>query len=1093
MYRKYYILFLVAILVAFLYGCQSHNTVLEDDSNGSYMTTRLSGEVDSDGRLSPIVFNSTSGAKIEAKEAGTMRKGVKVNVEERKTSEIGLNPLGCPAYLYVYKITAALETTDTLGNTVSVPVYSLEKPLTLTLSTEHLGTKGLCYTGIRKSDSKPWKYTRLLEPGTSELNLRAALDDALLSQYSFDLYTPCVEVALFVYVPESDTKSETTFVDSLTASNTPVVANKNGYYCEDLKVDLTLDGLNLDKLNSNDLKVVVTYKNRRKNITPIKANNTNCSYDESISRSDEAVNGGGTYVHSIIVNNLPPAVLFAEKSIYSFILNLSDTSLDEFPLDFTVEISSVSKDEKQIPFCYSKHLSFETKKDEPPLISYKIAYNLEGGKLSKTNPETYDVTSATIILNNPIKEGYDFIGWTGSNGDTPKITVIIEQGSTGNLEYTANYAPKPVPPTVYTITYKNIEGCIIDPDNPTNYDTTSATITLTNPEKEGYTFIGWTGTGIEGEASTTVKIRRGSIGNREYTANFIPDDYTITYELNGGKILADNPTVYNITFADIVLNNPIKDGYIFIGWSGTGLAEMTTKLTIPRGSIGNRKYTANFMVESYHITYNIDGGCVAKANPESYDITSATITLNNPTKEGYTFLGWTGTDIAELTSTVTIPTGSTGPREYTASFTPDSYTISYELDGGSIATPNPENYDITSDTITLTNPEKEGYDFIGWTGTDIAELSTTVRIEQGSTGNRVYTASYTLISYIISYLGIEDSTVDPNNPTSYDITSDTIILNNPTKDGYSFLGWTLSDTDKPTRNMIIAQGSTGNMEFTAHWMELTDVMIFTLADGVNLELRRIPAGSFKRSARTISGAYCGDDLTVNISEAFYMGTFEVTQAQYNAVMHSNPSYFQGGYLPSSLSSSDNLPVEQVSYNDICDSGTGFLAKINALLEEQLPIGYRFNLPTEAQWEYACRGGTTTDLNSGKSIDNDWSDDSNANEVAWNYYNSGNRPHVVGTAGTSALTPGAGTASNSFGLYDMHGNNWEWCYDWYETPYDRNNLTDPVGPANGTCRVVRGGGWDNPNTYLLSSWYRSYDLPTTSNHHLGFRLVLTPVR
>ena len=150
-----------------------------------------------------------------------------------------------------------------------------------------------------------------------------------------------------------------------------------------------------------------------------------------------------------------------------------------------------------------------------------------------------------------------------------------------------------------------------------------------------------------------------------------------------------------------------------------------------------------------------------------------------------------------------------------------------------------------------------------------------------------------------------------------------------------------------------------------------------------------------------------------------MGKYEVTQAQYQAVMGTNPSKFKG----------DDLPVERVSWSD----ATNFCAKLtaNEKAAGRLPEGYAYTLPTEAQWEYACRAGTTTALNSGKDL-SDKEECSEMDEVGWYNYNRGD----------SYTYPVGQKQPNAWGLYDMHGNVWEWCSDWFGD-YSSPTVTDPT--------------------------------------------------
>ena len=211
-----------------------------------------------------------------------------------------------------------------------------------------------------------------------------------------------------------------------------------------------------------------------------------------------------------------------------------------------------------------------------------------------------------------------------------------------------------------------------------------------------------------------------------------------------------------------------------------------------------------------------------------------------------------------------------------------------------------------------------------------------------------------------------------------------------------------------------------------------------------------------------------------------MGKFEVTQDQYFAVMGTNPSYFKEGAVASVRpTTSANYPVESVSWNTIATGSGCFLERINEKLADQLSAGYRFDLPTEAQWEYACRAGTTTALNNGKNLVNTSSQDSNLDEVAWywqNWGSSNSKTHTVGEK-----------QPNDWGLYDMHGNVYEWCKDRYGD-YPTTAVTDPAGSDIGFFRVNRGGACDCYPRNCRSA-YRNYNGSEYTYNDVGFRLVL----
>ena len=264
-------------------------------------------------------------------------------------------------------------------------------------------------------------------------------------------------------------------------------------------------------------------------------------------------------------------------------------------------------------------------------------------------------------------------------------------------------------------------------------------------------------------------------------------------------------------------------------------------------------------------------------------------------------------------------------------------------------------------------------------------------------------------------------------------------------------------------------------------------LTLNLAGGVQMVLARCPAGSFTMGSPNNERNRNSDEgpaHTVKISESFYLGKYEVTQAQWKAVMGSNPSQFQAshGYA-------ENLarPVEQVSWNDIAGAN-GFLARLNTYLAGT-GQGGAVRLPTEAEWEYACRAGTATRFYFGDSLaaDDTGSDGAtgsaaypgNRSDFMWFGFNAEN-PH-----GTK---PAGGKKKNAFGLYDLSGNVWEWCQDWYG-PYASGTVTDPTGPASGTYRVFRGGGWYDSAANCRAAC-RLYYTPDYRYLTIGFRLART---
>lgn len=198
-----------------------------------------------------------------------------------------------------------------------------------------------------------------------------------------------------------------------------------------------------------------------------------------------------------------------------------------------------------------------------------------------------------------------------------------------------------------------------------------------NPQKDGYNFDKWIlEDGIDFDKNTPIT------KNIKLKALFIPINYTIYYDLNEGiPPPLINPTDYNVETETFTLNNPTKDGYEFAGWTGSNGEVPQTVVKIPKGSIGDRTYTANWSKITYSITYDLQGGTIQTANPTQYDVETEKFTLNNPTKDGYEFVGWTGSNGGVPQTVVTIPKGSTGNKNYTAHWT-DEYTIVLHSNNG---------------------------------------------------------------------------------------------------------------------------------------------------------------------------------------------------------------------------------------------------------------------------------------------------------------------------------------------------------------------------------------------------------------------------
>ncbi|MGN0387107.1 MAG: InlB B-repeat-containing protein [Lachnospiraceae bacterium] len=387
-------------------------------------------------------------------------------------------------------------------------------------------------------------------------------------------------------------------------------------------------------------------------------------------------------------------------------------------------------------------------------------------------------------------------------------------------------------PKTYTITYNLYDGTN-NSANPDTYDVETL-VELQPAVKSGYRFEGWY-TSSSFAANTVVEsFGYGRYGNKTIHAKFVEDPdapvtYFINYNLNGGTNSASNPTTYTNTMtSDIILEDPTRTGYEFTGWYESSSCSGTPITTIAQGSTGDKTLYAGWKAISYTITYNLNGGSVS-GNPTTYTIESDDITLNNPTKSGYTFAGWYENEDCTGAKVTTIAKGSTGNKTFWAKWTTESYTITYNLNGGTNAADNPTSYTADTGDIILKNPTRTGYEFTGWYENSSCTGDAVTKIAQGSTGNKTFYAGWKVITYNITYY-LNGGSVS-GNPATYTIETNSITLQNPTRDGYEFTGWYENSSCTGTPVTKIAQGSTGDKTFYAGWKIITYQITYNLNGG----------------------------------------------------------------------------------------------------------------------------------------------------------------------------------------------------------------------------------------------------------------------
>ena len=373
-------------------------------------------------------------------------------------------------------------------------------------------------------------------------------------------------------------------------------------------------------------------------------------------------------------------------------------------------------------------------------------------------------------------------------------------------------------PIVYNISYELGIGTLSEP-NPSTYTIESGDITLNNPTApDYYTFLGWSGTDLDGNNNENVTIVSGSIGNREYTANFAPIKYSITYELNGGENSSRNPSSYNIE-SSIRLADASKEGYDFLGWAEGD--------TIAPGEHGDKTFTAQFEIKHYNVTVNYEGGEVFN---DTIDHGSDFPTLNIPeVAPGYERKYYNNGNEYDITQPVTSDLDITVVDEIIR------YTITYVMDGHTNSTNNPTSYTVEDADIVLEDAEPKAYYyyFLGWTTNPNTEedMAKDYTIPTGSTGDIALYAIFQQNPYTIDFDCEDFCEFEPITKIGEEPIGE---LPTPQRDGYIFIGWFIDDNKlEPTST------PRSSATATARWEKIevpntsdsiiTFVAIFTLS------------------------------------------------------------------------------------------------------------------------------------------------------------------------------------------------------------------------------------------------------------------------
>ena len=430
------------------------------------------------------------------------------------------------------------------------------------------------------------------------------------------------------------------------------------------------------------------------------------------------------------------------------------------------------------------HVYIYPQGDSNPVKGYNAAVaNLNRPDLKSDDPNSIGALYGTvhgfdcwIDITSEVPAGtYDVRVWPINVGSSEGNHTITYSGNGGEVKTITISNP-------YTVSY-NANGGTGAPSAQRKVSNVNITLSNTTPTRTGYTFNGWNtasnGSGTNYAKGATYSANASATLYAKWTAN----KYTVTLNQQSGSGGSSSvQATYGSAMPSATM--PTRTGYTFNGYFDA--TSGGTKYYNANGS-GAKNWDktaaatlyAQWNLVNYTISCDLKGGAVATANPTSYTIETATFTLNNPTRAGYTFAGWTGSNGETPQTTVQITKGSTGNKTYTANWTPNPYTITYDYAGGQGT--NPATYTVETPTFQLAAPQRPGYNFLGWTGSNGETKQLIVSIATGSTGDKNYVAHWainpnTTVAYLDSLNTVAaQETVAFNRPEAPEVAGFTFV------------------------------------------------------------------------------------------------------------------------------------------------------------------------------------------------------------------------------------------------------------------------------------------------------------------------------
>lgn len=602
------------------------------------------------------------------------------------------------------------------------------------------------------------------------------------------------------------------------------------------------------------------------------------------------------------------------------------------------------------------------------------------------------------ILPAPVRNGYKFLGWYDSLENGNRLTD--ESGRSVSVYQQEESI------TVYARWEANLNSIIFDANggngtmqNQQIATDSSAILSGCSFTKVGYTFIGWGTTANEKTYDDKAEYAMGANSTYRLYAIWQANVNTLRFNANGGDGAMSDMNIKTDETKTLTACGFSRKGYDFAGWatSKNGTKAYSDKANYLMGSDSEYTLYALWTPTKYSITYNLNGGSVSTANKTEYTIESETFTLTNPTRPGYTFNGWTGSNLSDKTYTVSISTGSTGNLSFTANYDANLNSLLFNANGGVGETP--EMLIETDKTVKLNNCafSRKGYDFVGWATSANGEkvYSDGQNYTMGVNSEYVLYAVWKIKTYTIEY-NLNNGTA-PSNKTSYTVETESFMLENPSRDGYTFIGWSGTDIADKSTVVTIEKGSIGNKSFTANWQANTNVLHFNANGGDgNLddmsiktdETKTLTANTFTRKGYKFNGwsNTTNGALAYLDSSSYKMGTspvytlYAVWEANTNRLIFNGNGATSGGMDEMSIKTDESTILTDCGFAKIGYSFKGWATESNGSVKYSNKATYTMGTESSytlyAVWQIN-QYTITLELNGGTASKNSITQDYNS--------------------------------------------------------------------------------------------------------------------